>query len=568
MVAMTAVLLGGCISPSKRPAENKPLVMRRSQATLNKGQYGHGLQFRKEVDAQGNERRVYIFVPRGIPKTMLEAMDQLKPDKVLEMAQAAKDSDHPTALFGAQWVSRTYPVSRRWAPSALMLEGEVMEAQKLYNYAFDIYQKFIERWPENELRHEVLERQLRLADRFMKGARFKWRLPFQETVYLPMPHWLTRGRTAKMYTDVVKNSPYGPLAAEAQFKEGLAYHKDLDSLGVFGMFITQRQLFQDIERTVGAYQLTADRYGRRETIGQGITERVVTADEKVDRVFKALDTDGDNRLTRELNPGVFKWHGFSTVELEDDVVTREEMVASLRRQEAMVAQARFNIGRVFQDQASDGLYDQTMAEKSQDAYGVFLKYYGVLTGESKYAPRGGFEGEWFQEHVTEAQKRIDLMRLEQGRGYLAIAEFYVERANWVAAEKYYSKVGDVVQKVTEDSLIETRKRMLDQAGEGSKAMRIRSITDGVQAYEAARTMELDYAYPAALRLYRRALVALKVNEGDIEEFGASEAIKQAAREYGQRVDEDVARIEAVMDRVLDAVLTPEAPAAPPEKGGY
>ena len=284
-------------------------------------------------------------------------------------------------------------------------------------------------------------------------------------------------------------------------------------------------------------------------MGVGLSERIITAEAKVERVFKALDEDEDSRLTRKQNPGVFKWQGFSTEELKDDVITKKEMLASLKRQEAMVAHARFNIGKVYEDQASDGLYDQTMAEKSQNAYGVFLAYYAVLTAQSQYGPRSGFSSEWFKEHVFEAQKRIDLMRLEQARGFLAIAEFYVEKGSWVAAEKYYSKVVAVALAVTQNDLIERRKAMVDQANEGSRLMRTQSITSGVQAYEAARAAEASHQYDVALRLYRRADVALNVNAGDIEGFGESEKIKKAARKYNKRSSEDVRRMEAVRDRV-------------------
>ena len=546
--AITLLFVAGCVSPTKRPSSGNK-GPRRSQARLNKEGGEHGLQMRTVVDAQGNTRREWIYVPRGIPRTMTEAVEAYDPEKVLEMAEKAKATDQKTALFGAQWVAMTYANSSLWAPRALILEAEVLEAQELYNYAYDAYQKLNTRWPENPRRHEVMERQLRLADRFMAGQRFKWRLPFQQSVYLPMPRWLTRGRTAKLYSDIVENAPYGPLAAEAQFKEGLSYHNDLDSLGLLGMFVTQRQTAKDIDLTVGAYQMTADRYGRRELMGVGLGERIITAEEKVDRVFKALDEDKDSRLTREQNPGVFKWHGFSTKELKDDIITNKEMLASLKRQEAMVAHARFNIGKVYEDQASDGLYDQTMAEKSQNAYGVFLAYYAELTGQSQYGPRPGFSSEWFKEHVFEAQKRIDLMRLEQAHGFLAIAEFYVEKGDWVAAEKYYSKVVAVALAVTQNDLIERRKVMIDQANEGSKTMRVRSITSGVQTYEAARAAEAGYQYGAALRLYRRANVALNINAGDIEDFGESEEIKKAARKYNKRSFEDVRRIEAVMDRM-------------------
>lgn len=53
--------------------------------------------------------------------------------------------------------------------------------------------------------------------------------------------------------------------------------------------------------------------------------------------FKLLDTNKDGKLTRAENPDVFRWGGFTTKEMSDDVITKEEMAVMQRRRKEQAA---------------------------------------------------------------------------------------------------------------------------------------------------------------------------------------------------------------------------------------
>ncbi|MDD5115610.1 MAG: outer membrane protein assembly factor BamD [Candidatus Omnitrophica bacterium] len=105
---------------------------------------------------------------------------------------------------------KTYPKSAEAAESQYYL-GLIEEAQgKLYE-AYQAYQLVIDKYPFSERIQEVIEREYKIAEKFMTGEKRK---AFGITLPVENP-------AIEIFGKVVENSTYGPLAPRAQYKLGL-----------------------------------------------------------------------------------------------------------------------------------------------------------------------------------------------------------------------------------------------------------------------------------------------------------------------------------------------------------
>ncbi|MDD4908954.1 MAG: outer membrane protein assembly factor BamD [Candidatus Omnitrophica bacterium] len=85
------------------------------------------------------------------------------------------------------------------------------EAEDNYYQAYLDYQKMIEKYPFSERIQEAIEKEYKLAEEFMAGKKRK-------TMGVALP---VENPAIEIYKKVVDNSPFGPLAASAQYKLGL-----------------------------------------------------------------------------------------------------------------------------------------------------------------------------------------------------------------------------------------------------------------------------------------------------------------------------------------------------------
>jgi len=105
---------------------------------------------------------------------------------------------------------KAYPKSAEAAESQYYL-GVADEAEgKLYE-AYQNYQKVIDKYPFSERIQEIIEKEYKLAEKFMAGEKRK-----AFGVVLPVEN-----PAIEILGKVVENSSYGPLAASAQYKLGL-----------------------------------------------------------------------------------------------------------------------------------------------------------------------------------------------------------------------------------------------------------------------------------------------------------------------------------------------------------
>jgi outer membrane protein assembly factor BamD (BamD/ComL family) len=105
---------------------------------------------------------------------------------------------------------KAYPKSLEASESQYYL-GLIEEEQGNLYEAYLAYQKVIDKYPFSERVQEINEREFKIAEKFMAGEKRK-------TLGVTLP---VENPAIEIYTKVIENSTYGPLAAKAQYKLGL-----------------------------------------------------------------------------------------------------------------------------------------------------------------------------------------------------------------------------------------------------------------------------------------------------------------------------------------------------------
>ena len=105
---------------------------------------------------------------------------------------------------------KAYPKSAEAAESQYYLGLVEEEQDKLYE-AYQAYQLVIDKYPFSERIQEIIEREYKIAEKFMGGQKRK-----ALGVTLPVEN-----PAIEIFGKVVENSTYGPLAPKAQYKLGL-----------------------------------------------------------------------------------------------------------------------------------------------------------------------------------------------------------------------------------------------------------------------------------------------------------------------------------------------------------
>jgi len=103
-----------------------------------------------------------------------------------------------------------YPKSNQAAEAQYYL-GAIEEKQGRFYEAYLAYQKVIDKYPFSSRINEVIEKEFKIAEKFVQGEKRK-----SFGVNLPVEN-----PAIEIFAKVVDNSTYGPLAAEAQYKLGL-----------------------------------------------------------------------------------------------------------------------------------------------------------------------------------------------------------------------------------------------------------------------------------------------------------------------------------------------------------
>ena len=383
-------VFSGCVSAKDEssggravnPPNRNPIERMRNTASP-----GHGFKFYPGVG--------WRYQPPGVKAEMFT----MTAEQLFAMAQEALDEgDNTKAMFAARWLY-VNQAGAELAPEARRIVAQIYEKRGFHENAFQEYQALLDAHPDYDAanggakRTEVAQRMFDIAGEYLDGKWFRWKIPYQERMYLPL--FSSMSRTAKLYRQVVTNAPYGELAASAQYGVGQAHEQALT--GFWGFFADEKAY----KKATEAYQLLADRYQKR--LG-----------------------DADRPNQKEID--------------------------------RVVAEASFRVAAIYEVQANEGVYDQSMAERAINAF----KDFRTLNAEdSNLKPR-----------LDEAEERINRLHLERVRGALAIAEFYERRGKWIAAFKYFgetsSRAGTVEGLANEKSPVYAEARRINELSKISR----------------------------------------------------------------------------------------------------
>lgn len=141
--------------------------------------------------------------PKNLPKD--------NPQEQLAYAKSFyEDNKYEEAKREFRKLLKAYPKSAEAAESQYYL-GLTCEQQGILYEAYQAYQMMIDKYPFSERIQEVIEREYKIAEKFMAGEKRK---AFGITLPVDNP-------AIEIFGKVVENSTYGPLAPKAQYKLGL-----------------------------------------------------------------------------------------------------------------------------------------------------------------------------------------------------------------------------------------------------------------------------------------------------------------------------------------------------------
>lgn len=181
---------------------------------------------------------------------------------------------------------RFYPGSVH-APVAQYYIGRCYEDMEEYYHAFLAYQKVIEAYPQAKNREEIVMRQYNIGVLFYEGQKAK----MLGVALLP-----AIDKAIDIFDQVVKNSPYGEYADQAQYKIGESYKKSKRFAEAAMAF---QQMIEDYPKSDLATQANYEvaQCGYLASLGYSY-DQVVT-DTAIDKFEDFIEDSGDKDLSRK-----------------------------------------------------------------------------------------------------------------------------------------------------------------------------------------------------------------------------------------------------------------------------
>ncbi len=257
----------------------------------------------------------WIWTPKSGKWVNPKTMSKPTPQEQFEYAKDFYDRKlYEDAKREFKKLLKTFPKSAEAAESQYYL-GLTEEAEGNLYEAYLAYQRVIDKYPFSERIQEINEREYKIGEKFMAGAKRK-----AMGVEIPGDN-----PAIEIFTKVVDNSTYGPLAPVAQYKLGLVLKSVLryyEAEDAFNKVISNYPTSEWAE--AAKFQIAAC------------------------RAAVSRSPDYDQWATSEAKD---KFEEFIR-EHPDAVLSRdaEKSIAQLKEKEA---EANFNIGRFYEKQKAD-----------------------------------------------------------------------------------------------------------------------------------------------------------------------------------------------------------------------
>ncbi|MBL7070163.1 MAG: outer membrane protein assembly factor BamD [Candidatus Omnitrophica bacterium] len=159
----------------------------------------------------GQAYSFWIWTPKSKKWVNPKSMPKPTPEAQFDFAKNLYDlKDYKEARKEFLKLLKAYPESYEASEGQYYI-GRIEEEQGRLYEAFLAYQMVIDKYPFSDRIQEIIDREFKIAEDFMSGAKRK-------ALGVPLP---VENPAIEIFSKVVENSTYGPLAAKAQYKLGL-----------------------------------------------------------------------------------------------------------------------------------------------------------------------------------------------------------------------------------------------------------------------------------------------------------------------------------------------------------
>ena len=101
--------------------------------------------------------------------------------------EAMKEERFGEAMFAARYFIKRTPTAND-VPEMRRVVAEVYEGRGFDEYAFKQYQQLLDAHPDYDKTDEVFDRMHNIATLYLNGKSFRWKIPWQDTIYLSLIH--------------------------------------------------------------------------------------------------------------------------------------------------------------------------------------------------------------------------------------------------------------------------------------------------------------------------------------------------------------------------------------------
>lgn len=163
------------------------------------------------LSASSNAYSYWIWTPKTGKWVNPKSVAKPTPKEQFEYAKEFYDlKKYEDAKREFKKLLKNFPKTTEAAESQYYL-GLTEEAEGNLYEAFQAYQKVIDKYPFSERIREINEREYKIGEAFMVGAKRK-------TMGMALP---VENPAIEIFSKVIENSTYGPLASKAEYKLGL-----------------------------------------------------------------------------------------------------------------------------------------------------------------------------------------------------------------------------------------------------------------------------------------------------------------------------------------------------------